>query len=256
MILEEFEKSRKAVINAEDMIDKIEGMPEIAVSCFSYLTFDRLVSELDAEQIGYTGIANMRIPVYKAEFNDVEVALFNSPVGAAACVAVHEDLYAMGVSKMLVFGTCGVLNGNIGDCSIIIPDSAVRDEGCSYHYAPASDEIEVNRRYRQEFNNLLKKHDISHITGKVWTTDACYRETREKVSRRKAGGCIAVDMECSAIAALAEFRDKEVFQFFYAADNLDAEQWDMRSLSNSANLLQKDRIAMLAMEMAVRMCRG
>ena len=53
--------------------------------------------------------------------------------------------------------------------------------------------------------------------------------------------------------ALAQFRQKTVFQFFYAADNLDSEKWDPRSLSNSANLLEKDRIAMLAMEMASRM---
>ena len=60
-------------------------------------------------------------------------------------------------------------------------------------------------------------------------------------------------MECSAVAALAYFREKEVFHFFYAADNLDNEEWDARSLSNSAEILEKDRIALLAMEMAVRL---
>jgi len=41
-------------------------------------------------------------------------------------------------------------------------------------------------------------------------------------------------------------------QFFYAADNLDAEEWDVRSLSNSAKLEEKDRIATIALELAVR----
>ena len=54
------------------------------------------------------------------------------------------------------------------------------------------------------------------------------------------------------MAALARFRDKEVFQFFYAADNLDGEAWDIRSLENGVNLTEKDRIAGLAMELAVR----
>jgi hypothetical protein len=60
-------------------------------------------------------------------------------------------------------------------------------------------------------------------------------------------------MECSAVAALADFREKEVFQFFYAADNLDNENWDARSLSNSSKILDKDRIALLAMELAAKL---
>ena len=66
---------------------------------------------------------------------------------------------------------------------------------------------------------------------------------------------MCVDMECSAMAALAQFREKDVFQFFYAADNLDAEQWDKRSLSNDDRLEDKDRVAQLALELAVRIGR-
>ena len=73
--------------------------------------------------------------------------------------------------------------------------------------------------------------------------DAIYRETPEKVRRRKQQGCVCVDMECSANAAAARFRDKDLVQFFYAADNLDAEKWEPRSLSNDSKLEEKDRIA-------------
>ena len=41
---------------------------------------------------------------------------------------------------------------------------------------------------------------------------------------RKASGCIAVDMECSALAAFAKARGIKYAQFVYAADNLDAER--------------------------------
>lgn len=61
-----------------------------------------------------------------------------------------------------------------------------------------------------------------------------------------------MDMECSANAAAAKFRGKELVQFFYAADNLDAEQWDARSLSNHSKLEEKDRIAAIALELASR----
>lgn len=253
MLLKEFDSNKNAVINAFDMIQPIEDFPKIAVSCFSHITFERLLKELNGVPIASTGTANMNIPVYKVFYDGTEIALFMSYVGAAGCVAVLEDIFAMGVEKVVLFGTCGVLNSDIQDCSIIIPNVAMRDEGTSFHYTHASDEIQVNKKYQDEFVRILEQYNCSYTMGKVWTTDACYRETREKVNRRKESGCICVDMECSAVAALADFREKEVFQFFYAADNLDNEVWDARSLSNSAEILEKDKIALLAMELAVRL---
>lgn len=53
-------------------------------------------------------------------------------------------------------------------------------------------------------------------------------------------------------AAGAKFRDKEFFQFFFAADNLDAKEWDRRSLGDEVKFEEKDMFAQLAMELAVR----
>lgn len=139
---------------------------------------------------------------------------------------------------------------------------AVRDEGTSYHYAPASDEIEVNKTISKDgitvpsikdtFIALLEETGIRYTIGKVWTTDAMYRETREKMEARKKAGCVAVDMECSALAAVAQFRGKNVFSFFYAADNLDTDEWDSRSLGNYDKIEEKDVIAELAIHLADR----
>ncbi|MGL6185066.1 MAG: nucleoside phosphorylase [Clostridium chrysemydis] len=251
MILKEFDKNKSAVINAFDIVKSIDGFPKIAVSCFSRVTFDRLVCELKGVKIASTCTANMEIPIYKVIYQGLEVALFMSYVGAAGCVAVMEDIFAMGVQKIIAFGTCGVLDLSIEDCSIIIPNRAIRDEGTSFHYAPPSDEIAVNVKYTDLFVNILEKNQLKYTVGKVWTTDGIYRETREKVNLRKSQECICVDMECSAVAALSQFRDKDIFHFFYAADNLDSEEWDARSLSNEANPLEKDRIATIAMELAL-----
>lgn len=223
MILEEFDKSKSAVINAFDIINPIDGFPKIAVSCFARFTFDRLVKELNGIKIASISIANMEIPVYKANYQGVEVALFMSYVGAASCVAVIEDIFAMGAEKLIIFGTCGVLDSSINDCSVIIPNMAMRDEGTSFHYATSSDEIVVNPKYIDLFKTILDNHNYKYHIGRVWTTDGIYRETREK----------------------------DIFHFFYAADNLDCEEWDCRSLSNEVNPLQKDKIATLAMELAI-----
>ena len=117
----------------------------------------------------------------------------------------------------------------------------------------SSNEIEVNKKYKKEFEEILEKNNISSIEGKVWTTDAPYRETRSKVLKRKGQGCICVDMECSAMSAVAKFRNKDLFQFFYAADNLDNTKWDQRSLGNDDRLSEKEKIIYLALELAIKM---
>lgn len=53
------------------------------------------------------------------------------------------------------------------------------------------------------------------------------------------------------IDSLSQFRNKEVFQFFYAADNLDSAKWDQRSLSNNEKLSDKEMIGLLAIKFAV-----
>lgn len=252
MILTEYDPAKKAVINPEDIIKPVEKMPEVAVACYANTTFERMIGELDTEIITTTSTANGTIPVYRTNYKNTEIALFMIDVGAPMSVGLLEDVFAMGVEKAVVFGTCGVLEQSIEDCSIIIPNCAVRDEGTSYHYIPASDEIEVNQKYMAVFTKMLEELHVKYTIGKTWTTDAFYRETKEKVNRRKKQGCICVDMECSANAAVAKFREKELIQFFYAADNLDADEWDVRSLGNYASLEEKDRIAMIALELAVR----
>ena len=123
------------------------------------------------------------------------IALFNAPVGASACVAILEDLIAFGMKKLVLFGTCGVLDETIKETSIIVPQMAIRDEGTSYHYLPASDEIEVNVGLHDFLTSFLTDKGISHTVGKVWTTDGIYRETAEKLYKRKKAGAICVDME-------------------------------------------------------------
>lgn len=250
MILEEFDETLTSTFDPYEVENVIEGFPKIGVTCFSKKLFDQLVERFHGEQIAENSNGNGRLPVYKINYEGEELALFMSRVGAPACIVQYEELFAMGLEKVVVFGTCGVLSKDIEDLAIIIPTSAIRDEGTSYHYMKASREVETNPKYMDDFIKLLEEHEYSYVKGKTWTTDAPYRETRNKVMNRKNEGCVCVDMECSAIFALAKFRNKDVFQFFYAADNLDSAKWDKRSLGNEDMLSDKEKIGLLAIKFA------
>lgn len=253
MVLNDFDECKTSTFDPDEVENVIPNFPKIGVSCFSKSLINRYVDIFDAEVIAYISNANGKEPIYKIKYEDMEVALFMSRVGASACAVAYEEILAMGLEKLVLFGTCGVLDRNIEDLAIIIPNSAIRDEGTSYHYLKASDEIEVNQKYKEDFIKILNDNNISYTEGKVWTIDAPYRETRAKVLKRKEQGCICVDMECSAINAVARFRNKELFQFFYAADNLDSAKWDQRSLSNGDKLEEKEKIISLALKLVKKM---
>ena len=252
MLLTEFDPNPDAVINPADIRSRIADFPKTVISIFNHTLFDRTVSILEGKQIAYYHDVDGVWPVYEASCRGRRFALVKARIGAASCVGSFEDVIEMGAERIILLGNCGVLDRKIEDCGIILPTRALRDEGTSYHYAPASDFIEVNRRHRALFRKMLQELGYSCVEGTTWTTDAFYRETPEKVHRRREQGALCVEMECAAVQAMCDFRGVDFFQFLYAGDNLDHPQWDPRSLSGYAKLTEKEKIAMLAVELACR----
>ena len=252
MFLEEFDPSRTAVIDPNMLNAPIADFPDVTVSCFSEALFHKVLEYMDAEILTYIHPATGRQPVYEVRYRGERFAFYLSLVGEPGCIMEYENLLAMGSRCLILFGNCGVLDRNIEDCGIIIPTKAIRDEGCSYHYAPPGDMLDVNHKYAGLFKSVLEERGYSYVEGITWTTDAVFRETRNKVERRKTQGAICVEMECAGMQALCDFRNTEFFQFFYAGDNLDHSQWQPRSVSGNSRLDDKTRIALLAFELGLK----
>ena len=252
LLLEEFDSNKKAVINPENIHDKVENMPEVAIACFSHNLFDNVVAGGKCLKIAELHNTGESKNVYEIEYNNHKFALFKIGVGAPVAVGDIEDMYALGVKKFIIFGNCGVLDSSIDDCSIIIPNKALRDEGTSFHYMEPSRSVDLNKKYILEFKEILDKLGFSYTEGATWTTDAFYRETRDKVNKRRREGAITVEMEASALQAVCNFRGCELFIFFYAGDSLAGDEWDKRSLSGDIKLDEKSRIAYLALELACK----
>lgn len=252
MLLREFDSERNAVINPDMIHVPVDGFPETVVSIFSHHLFHRIVEILGGKEIATTKDVDGVWPVYEVTYRQKRFAMYKARLGAPACVGSFEDVIPMGAKRIILLGNCGVLDRSIADCGIIIPTRAIRDEGTSYHYVPPSDYIDVNKKYAALFRCVLEEHGYPYVMGTTWTTDAFYRETPNKIARRKEMGAICVEMECAAMQAMCDFRGVEFFQFLYAGDNLDHCQWDPRSLSGFARLEEKERIAVLALELAWR----
>jgi uridine phosphorylase len=177
--------------------------------------------------------------VYCLEFEGKTVVVVNPGIGAALAGGTLDELIALGCRKFVACGSAGVLKPELKRGGVIIPRSAVRDEGTSYHYCPPTREIEMDGTVVSKLEAVLKRHGINYEIGKTWTTDGLFRETKGKVEKRTREGCIAVDMECSAFIAVAKFRNVIFGQYLAAGDDVSGEEWDMRHVDNTHSYYEK-----------------
>lgn len=224
--------TEKALINPTDSIKPVENFPEVCISTFSKQIIDRFSTLDNVEVIASLLTANGKNPVYKINYGGKEIAFYLSLVGAPASVSCLEEVIALGAKKFVFFGCCGVLDEAIVQHHLIVPSAAVRDEGTSYHYIAPGEEIFPDKKLTEVLEKCLTSCGYSYTIGKIWTTDAIYRETPDTIKERKEAGCIAVDMEYSALLAVARYRKVQLIQFFYGADSLDNEKWEPRDLTN------------------------
>ena len=236
-----------ALFTPFDTTKKIKDFPEICVSTFSENIIQKFASMKNAEKIAELYTANGALPVYKISYKDQEIAFYLSRVGAPACVAGFEEIIAMGAKKFVLFGSCGVLEDEKVEKNIIIPVSAVRDEGTSYHYIAPTTEIKATEHSIQILQSTLEKCGYSYVCGKTWTSDAIYRETVSAIRERRQEGCLTVEMECASMLAVSQYRNIPFAQFLYGADNLSSEKWEIRDLQ-LYGLTNAEKYMLLAFE--------
>lgn len=191
------------------------------------LLVNNLIEEIPERKFGSS---HGKYSIFKLIKNP-NILFYLSPIGAPTTVGILEEItYALDIKNIVMYGSCGVLDKNITAGKIIVPTKAYRDEGTSYHYQPASDFIDI--KCEHVVSDILESIGVDYVKGYIWTTDAFYRETEEIYEERKRQGCIAVEMEISAVQAFANLRKLNLYTFIYGADNLDSTKWDKRILGN------------------------
>lgn len=237
MITDSFDDKSEAKINP--IINENAPAADACIVTFSYVIERFVLDNYDCKQIGQIHFATGITPIYQIDYNGKKFAFYKTYVGAPACVGTVEDTLAViKTDKYVVFGGCGCLDKEIAHGKVMIPTEAYRDEGTSYHYAPASDYIKVKNA--DIVAKFMEENGIPYVKGKTWSTDAFYRETVNNFEKHKADGCISVDMECSGLQAMCDFRNLELYMFFTSGDLLDAPEWDERHKSGEVEGTQHD----------------
>lgn len=168
-------------------------------------------------------------PIQMYQFVDSDVLITLGFVGCPACAGNLDLFHAMGVNKVMFCGGGGVLDKNIEVGQILVVDGAIRDEGFSFHYVEPSRYIYTDKEVTNKIVSYLEQNDISYIRGITWTTDAIFRETADRIERRKAEGAKIVEMEQSGCIAVAQFRGFDYGALIYGGDDVSQEEWSNRA---------------------------
>jgi len=241
----EFDADRDAFIRPDRIIEPIY-ISERAVICFFADANERFISRHPHKIVAYMKPEGLTIPVYEVEYKGERVVLVQAIVGAPMAAGHIEELVAYGCRKFIACGGCGVLEKDIAVGHLIIPTTAIRDEGTSYHYAPPSREIAMSEHAIQAIESTLAKENVPYVKAKTWTTDAFFRETNGKIQLRKEEGCLAVEMETSAFIAVAKYNNVEFGQILYAGDSLAGDSWDGRKWTERSDI--RDSVLRMAFD--------
>jgi uridine phosphorylase len=238
-------------ISPESLYGPGKAISDVCIVTFSWKLTQMILEEYHPEIVADLVSTNGHTPIYALTYKGKKICFYNSPIGSAlAGTYLIETAHLVGAKKFIAFGSAGRLDKSIPSLSFMVPTAAYRDEGLSYHYAPASDYIAIkNHGFLEKF---LKDSHLPYFVGKCWTTDAFYKETESEIAERKKEGCIAVDMECAGLQAVSDYYGFDFYEFFFGVDQLDSLEWDKATMGAGTDKYRHHDIFELALEMALK----
>ncbi len=218
----EFDEEHSLVTPAirSKLLRDMVGIDTCVMVCFPDLENDEASKDLDPLYRFVAGGATVMQYVYQDS-----ILVANMAGGAPSAARLMEELISLGIDRFVLFGSAGLICPEFPQDHVLLVTEALRDEGTSYHYISASKVCMTTPLLRAQVKGILENLGIAFTEGKIWTTDAMYRETPSRVARRFQQGALAVDMESSALCAIAQRRGVEFAHIAYIANSLVSDVW-------------------------------
>ena len=220
----EYDDSPDAALNPTDI-------PEAPFDCDRMVItfFPEVVERLLAEgRIRPERVIPGENPVAVYRFAEDDVLLTLGQVGCPACAGNLDFFSAAGVKRVMFCGGGGVLDREIAVGQVLLVEGAIRDEGFSYHYVAPSRIIRTDPEVTEALAAALTARGVPFLRGLTWTTDAIFRETRDKVALRRSEGARIVEMEQAGCIAVARCRGFAYGALIYGGDDVSGAAWDAR----------------------------
>ncbi|WP_412749756.1 nucleoside phosphorylase [Krasilnikovia sp. M28-CT-15] len=226
----EFDGPEFAYLEPAEILARVD-LPRCAVLCFFSEVLTALSEAPEARLIAELHFAHGRHPIYELRTDEGTVAVVHPGVGGPLAGAILEELIALGCDTFVACGGAGALSRQLSLGDLVVVESALRDEGTSFHYQAAGRTVDADARAVLALVEAIERQGDRCSVGRTWTTDALYRETPSRVARRVAEDCLTVEMEAAGLLAVAAFRGMPMGYLLYAGDSLAGDHWAERAWS-------------------------
>jgi len=155
----------------------------------------------------------------------ISLALAGPVLGAPQAVILLEKLIALGARYIFCMGWCGSIAASVAIGDLVLARNALSEEGTSPHYPVGNKKVEASGLLMRYLADALSRRGCPFHQGRIWTTDAIFRETENKVLSYAREGILAVDMEISALFTVGLFRGVHVAGLLAVSDELGTLRW-------------------------------
>jgi uridine phosphorylase len=198
-----------SAFTAEALIDDVRRLRDVgnaALPAICFLEFDGdLTDWLVAQGMAapVSSWACFHTTMFALEVEGVRCGIIARTIGGPYAVLVAEQLRAAGTRLIIGLTSAGRVAPDLPLPSLVVASSAIRDEGTSYHYLASGSEVSCPRHLTLPMAQELLCMGLSVRIGKVWTTDAPYRETDTQLEKWAKEGALAVEMQAASLFAFA-----------------------------------------------------
>ena len=144
--------------------------------------------------------------MYTGMLGDRRVTIGNGGRYSPDTAITTELLCAAGVETLVRVGSCGSLQEDVKLGDVVIVTGAVRGDGASPRYVPEDFETVSHPRVVEALTRAAESLDVPVHHGRVFTTDALFRETPELLASLEQQGMAAIDMVTAAFLTVAQVK--------------------------------------------------
>lgn len=243
MITDLFDPTDEPIITPAAFYGEQRHLCDVCLVLFSAVIHEELLRRSPCTPAAQIGACNGNIPIYTFLLDGRQAAFYLSPIGSTtASTGVIETNWLTGATRFVMFGSAGTLDREKTAGRYVVPTAAYRGEGMSYHFAAPADYIDVPGA--QTVCRVFDALGAPYVTGRAFTTDAIYRETRRQIAARRSEGCIAVEMELAGVQAVCSHYGFALYNFLATGDVLDAPVYTPEGLHEANHALGKLDLAL------------
>lgn len=162
----------------------------------------------------------MEYAFFTGYLDDIKVSVGNGGRFSADSAITSEVICNGGVQYVIRAGSCGAMDENIKIGDVFIVEDILRGEGVTPYYVRDDFKTTSDKDILDALKKSAQNIGIKFHSGRVWTTDALLRETREVVEEKRSKGAKAVDMVSSSLLTIAQLNNIKAGAILAVSDNL------------------------------------